>query len=80
VCPLTKFPKSLILQHDGFHLSRAGHKIIGEAIAEAIVADVRARKERAGGKEQRQKAAAVDRNRELGNSDRVRILDTVESP
>jgi hypothetical protein len=48
---LAKFSKSSILQHDGFHLSRQGHNVIGEAIAQAIVADVRARKDRAGGTE-----------------------------
>jgi lysophospholipase L1-like esterase len=46
VRPLAKFPKSLILQHDGFHLSPKGHNVIGEAIAQAIVADVRARENR----------------------------------
>ena len=40
VAALAKFPKSSILQHDGFHLSRAGHDLIGEAIAQAIVTDV----------------------------------------
>jgi lysophospholipase L1-like esterase len=37
--PLRGFSKSWMLQHDGVHLSRAGHNIIGEAIARAIVTD-----------------------------------------
>jgi lysophospholipase L1-like esterase len=40
---LERFSKSLILQHDGFHLSPEGHNVIGEAIAQAIVTDVQAR-------------------------------------
>jgi GDSL-like Lipase/Acylhydrolase family len=38
--PLTHLPKRSILQHDGFHLSQAGHKAVGEAIAHAVLADV----------------------------------------
>jgi hypothetical protein len=38
--PLTDLPKRSILQHDGFHLSRAGHQVVGEAIARAILSDV----------------------------------------
>ena len=45
--PLGTQPKSVILQQDGFHLSLKGHQIVGEAIAEAIIAyaseEVRAR-------------------------------------
>jgi lysophospholipase L1-like esterase len=37
---LANFPKPMILQHDGFHLSRAGHNLVGEAIGQAIVADI----------------------------------------
>jgi hypothetical protein len=40
---LANFPKSAILQHDGFHLSQAGHNVVGEALAHAIVADARKR-------------------------------------
>jgi lysophospholipase L1-like esterase len=54
---LAKWPKSLILQHDGFHLSRAGHNVIGEAIAQAIVVDVRALEGRGGGEDPNQTAA-----------------------
>jgi lysophospholipase L1-like esterase len=36
---LTAFPKTKILQHDGFHLSPLGHRLVGEAIGEAIVED-----------------------------------------
>ena len=32
--------KSRILQHDGFHLSRLGQKLVGEAVGQAIVADI----------------------------------------
>jgi lysophospholipase L1-like esterase len=34
---LANFPKPMILQHDGFHLSRVGHNLVGEAIGQAIV-------------------------------------------
>jgi len=36
---LADFQKSRILQHDGFHLSRLGQSLVGEAIAKAIVED-----------------------------------------
>jgi hypothetical protein len=36
---LAKFPKIRILQHDGFHLSRLGHSLVGEAVGQAIVRD-----------------------------------------
>jgi hypothetical protein len=38
---LKNFPKRLILQHDGFHLSRLAQTIVGEAIGEAIVDNIR---------------------------------------
>jgi lysophospholipase L1-like esterase len=38
---LADFPKSRILQHDGFHLSATGQNIVGEAIGQAIVEDIR---------------------------------------
>jgi lysophospholipase L1-like esterase len=38
---LANFSKRMILQHDGFHLSREGHNLIGEAIGQAIVADIK---------------------------------------
>jgi lysophospholipase L1-like esterase len=34
---LAEFPKSRVLQHNGFHLSRLGQNIVGEAIARSIV-------------------------------------------
>lgn len=37
---LSKPPKSKILLNDGFHLSRLGHNLIGEAVGRAIVADI----------------------------------------
>jgi lysophospholipase L1-like esterase len=37
---LTKFQKKVILQHDGFHLSRLGHELVGRQIGEAISADL----------------------------------------
>ena len=37
---LSKAPKSKVLLNDGFHLSRLGHNLIGEAIGQAIVADI----------------------------------------
>ena len=37
---LSKAPKSKVLLNDGFHLSRLGHNLIGEAIGQAIVADM----------------------------------------
>lgn len=37
---LANFPKSKVLQHDGFHLSRLGHKLVGEAIGSAIAEDI----------------------------------------
>jgi lysophospholipase L1-like esterase len=38
---LSKAPKSKVLLNDGFHLSRLAHNLIGEAIGQAIVSDVR---------------------------------------
>jgi lysophospholipase L1-like esterase len=38
---LANFSKTAILQHDGFHLSRLGQDLVGEAIGQAIVADIR---------------------------------------
>jgi hypothetical protein len=35
-----KFPKSQVLMHDGFHLSEMGQQILGEALANSIIADV----------------------------------------
>jgi hypothetical protein len=37
---LSALPKVRILQHDGFHLSRLGQDMIGEAIGKAIIEDV----------------------------------------
>lgn len=37
---LANFPKSIILQNDGFHLSAVGHNLVGEAIGQAIVEDI----------------------------------------
>jgi hypothetical protein len=37
---LSRTPKSKVLLNDGFHLSRLGHNLIGEAIGQAIVADM----------------------------------------
>jgi len=37
---LADYSKSRILQHDGFHLSRMGQNLLGEAIGQAIVEDV----------------------------------------
>lgn len=42
---LAKAPKSEILLHDGLHLSRLGHRLIGEAIGQAIVADIKTQSE-----------------------------------
>ena len=39
---LADHPKSKVLQHDGFHLSRLGHNLVGEAIGQVIVEDIRA--------------------------------------
>jgi lysophospholipase L1-like esterase len=36
-------PKFQILEHDGFHLSLLAHELVGQAIAQAIVADFRKR-------------------------------------
>jgi hypothetical protein len=33
-------PKSMILMHDGFHLSRMAHNVLGETIGQEIVADI----------------------------------------
>jgi hypothetical protein len=38
---LSNAPKSKILLNDGFHLSRLAHNLIGEAIGQAIVLDIR---------------------------------------
>jgi GDSL-like Lipase/Acylhydrolase family len=40
---LSQLPKIRILQHDGFHLSRLGHAVVGEAVGRAIVEDFVAR-------------------------------------
>lgn len=37
---LTDFPKRLILQHDGFHLSPTGQNLVGEAVGQAIIEDI----------------------------------------
>jgi hypothetical protein len=37
---LADFPRSKILQHDGFHLSRLGQDLVGEAAGQSIVEDV----------------------------------------
>ena len=37
---LADFPKSRILQHDGFHLSRLGQNLVGQATGQAIVANI----------------------------------------
>src|SRR5579872_840437 len=37
---LADLPKRRILQHDGFHLSRFGQNIVGEAVGNAIIEDV----------------------------------------
>jgi lysophospholipase L1-like esterase len=37
---LAKAPKTLVLQHDGFHLSPVGHHLVGLAIAQSIVANI----------------------------------------
>jgi hypothetical protein len=36
---LAEFPRTKILQHDGFHLSRLSQNLVGEAVAKAIVED-----------------------------------------
>lgn len=41
---LENYPKSLILLHDGFHLSPLAQKLVGEEIGQAIVADIAAKK------------------------------------
>ena len=38
---LATFRKSMILMNDGFHLSAAAHNLIGEAIGQSIIADIR---------------------------------------
>ena len=38
---LAKFQKSKILQHDGFHLSLFGHSVVGEAVGQSIIQDLR---------------------------------------
>jgi lysophospholipase L1-like esterase len=40
---LAKFPRLMILLKDGFHLSVSAHELIGKAIGQAIVADIRAK-------------------------------------
>ena len=37
---LAGLPKRMILQHDGFHLSRVGHQMVGEAVGQAIIEDL----------------------------------------
>jgi len=37
---LADFPKSRILQHDGFHLSQTGQNLVGEAVGQAIIEDI----------------------------------------
>jgi lysophospholipase L1-like esterase len=37
---LRKFPKSQVLMHDGFHLSELGQQILGEGVANSIIADL----------------------------------------
>jgi lysophospholipase L1-like esterase len=37
---LAGLAKPLVLQHDGFHLSQEGHRVVGQAIAQSIVADI----------------------------------------
>jgi hypothetical protein len=37
---LANFPKCMILQHDGFHLSQVGHDLVGEAVGQAIIEDI----------------------------------------
>ncbi|OIQ73131.1 hypothetical protein GALL_452370 [mine drainage metagenome] len=37
---LAGFPKRMILQHDGFHLSQVGHHLVGEAVGQAIIDDM----------------------------------------
>jgi GDSL-like lipase/acylhydrolase family protein len=36
-------PKSIVLEHDGFHLSLVGHSLVAKAIALSIIADVNER-------------------------------------
>ena len=38
---LATFRRSMILMNDGFHLSAAAHNLIGEAIGQSIIADIR---------------------------------------
>jgi hypothetical protein len=40
---LASYPKRLILQHDGFHLSALAHTLVGEAVGRAIVDDIRSK-------------------------------------
>jgi hypothetical protein len=40
---LENYPKRLILQHDGFHLSALAHTLVGQAIGRAIVDNIRSR-------------------------------------
>jgi lysophospholipase L1-like esterase len=37
---LESVPRRVVLQHDGFHLSPIGHRLVGQAIAQSIVASV----------------------------------------
>jgi lysophospholipase L1-like esterase len=39
ISALGAFAKTSVLQRDGFHLSQLGHRVVGEAIAAAIVSD-----------------------------------------
>ena len=40
---LAKFPRSMILMNDGFHISVSAHELIGQAAGQAIVADIQAK-------------------------------------
>jgi hypothetical protein len=40
---LANFPKRLIFLHDGIHVSRTAHNLIGCAVGEAILEDIRTR-------------------------------------
>jgi lysophospholipase L1-like esterase len=56
---LATFPRSMLLMNDGFHLSGLAHKLIGEAIAQAILAEVRTKNGNSGISEVRSAAAQV---------------------
>jgi lysophospholipase L1-like esterase len=40
---LANFPRSKVLLSDGVHLSRLGHDLIGQAVGQAIIADIKAK-------------------------------------